>query len=416
MKRFFDLKFAMIVIISLFMFSCGESKQGSGERPVLTFWHFWSEPNQQKIIKELISEFEKENNCKIETTELSWGDGKIKLFAAFNSNTAPDVMDLGSDWIAQFSSAGILADVSAAPFDFVRFDSFFLQPSMWNKKYYAVPWVVNSRALFYNKELFKKAGLPEDGPKSLADIYNFAEKINSIQGAYGIGVNGSDPHRLYKKIIPFMWTFGGDIFDVQGKLIINSAQNAQAFEYYLSLSRVGIIETQKKLDDMFARGELGMWLSGSWLIEKIKNVNPLLNYAVTVIPGIEAGKAGLSFAGGEYLAINKNTKNSELAEKFISFMTKGENALKFCKEVPEAGFPADKNFYNDKYYNTLPFVPVFADQLRYARMTPVHPKWLDIESALENAAVEVLYGKKSTWESLNELQTLLEQITAPQSK
>jgi len=258
--------------------------------------------------------------------------------------------------------------------------------------------------------------LPEDGPKSLADIYNFAERINSIQGAYGIGVNGSDPHRLYKKIIPFMWTFGGDIFDAQGKLIINSAQNAQAFEYYLSLSRVGIIETQKKLDDMFARGELGMWLSGSWLIEKIKNVNPLLNYAVTVIPGIEAGKAGLSFAGGEYLAINKNTKNSELAEKFISFMTKGENALKFCKEVPEAGFPADKNFYNDKYYNTLPFVPVFADQLRYARMTPVHPKWLDIESALENAAVEVLYGKKSTWESLNELQTLLEQITAPQSK
>lgn len=401
---------AIFLLISFILISCGDNKPQAGEKQVLTFWHFWSEPNQQKIIKELITEFEKDNNCKVETTELSWGDGKIKLFAAFNSNTAPDVMDLGSDWIAQFSSAGILADLSASPFNFKRFDTFFIQPSLWNGKYYAVPWVVNSRVLFYNKELFKKVGLPEDGPKTLQDIYTFAEKINSIQGVYGIGVNGSDPHRLYKKIVPFMWIYNGGIFDNENHLKLNTAQNAQAFEYYLSLSRVGIIETQKKLDDMFARGELGMWLSGSWLLEKIKNVNPLLNYSVMVIPGLEAGKPGISFAGGEYLSINKNAKNRELAEKFISFLTKGENALRFCKEVPEAGFPADINFYNDKYYNTLPFMPIFADQLKYARMTPVHPKWLDIESALENSIVEVLYGKKSSWESLNELQTSLEAI------
>lgn len=407
-KMVFTAVAAFVITFSLN--SCGSKNKEVNSANKITFWHFWSEPNQQKILKELITEFEQANNCKVETTELGWSDGKIKLFAAFNSNTAPDVMDLGSDWIAQFSGSGILQELNPNTYNITRFAQFFLEPAYWETKLYAVPWVVNSRVLFYNKELFKKAGLGDEGPKTLQDMYNYAEKISVLPGVYGFGVNGSDPHRLYKKIVPLMWTFGGEIIDKDGKITITSPQNAQAFEYYQKLSQVGLIETQKKLDDMFARGEIGLWLSGSWLIDKIKGVNPLLNYGVCLFPGLDASKPGISFAGGEYLAINKTAKNKDLAQKFITFMTKGENALKFCKEVKEAGFPADMSFYNDNYYQTLPFMPIFADQLKHARMTPVHTKWLDLEAAIENAIVEVLYGKKGSYEALNEIQANMESV------
>ncbi len=401
--------FIAILLVSLIN-SCGSKKDNVNSENKITFWHFWSEPNQKKILKELIKEFEAANNCTVETTELSWNDGKIKLFAAFNSNTAPDIMDLGSDWIAQFSGSGILTELNPNTYNISRFSTFFLEPAYWEAKLFAVPWVVNSRVLFYNKELFKKAGLGEDAPKTLQDLYNYAEKISAIPGVYGFGVNGSDPHRLYKKIIPFMWTMGGEIIDKNGNLVLSSQPNAQAFDFYQKLSQVGLIETQKKLDDMFARGEIGLWLSGSWLLDKIRDVNPLLNYGVCLFPGVDAGKPGVSFGGGEYLAINKSTKNKALSEKLIAFLTKGENALKFCKDVKEAGFPADMNFYYDKYYQTLPFMPIFADQLKYSRITPVHPKWLDLETAIENAVVEVLYGKKGSWEALNEVQQSMEAI------
>lgn len=394
----------MTALISVFlMFSCNKADKAPEGSEELTFWHFWSEPSQKQAVMELIEKFEKENNCKVNTTELSWNDGLVKLKAAFSSNTAPDVLDLGSDWIAQFSSNNVLQEINSANFETQRFENHFIEPGMWQNKLYAIPWVVNSRVIFYNKELFKKAGLSEEAPKTIDDLYIFAEKINCLgNGVYGFGVNGSDPHRLYKKILPFIWTYGGKILDSTGNVKFDYPENIRAVEIYKKLSQVGLIETQKKLDDMFARGEIGIWISGSWLIEKIKAVNPFLSYGVALFPGLTKDTPGTSFAGAEYLAINKVTKNRALAEKFIKFMTNGENALKLCKAIKEAGFPADKNYYFDNYFQTLPFMPIFAEQLKYAKLTPVHPKWLDIEAALENAVVEILYGKKGIYEALSQ--------------
>lgn len=393
------LALSAVAISSLVSCSKGDT-EGSGEE--ITFWHFWSEPSQRQAVMDLIEQFEKENNCKVNTTELSWNDGQVKLFAAFNSNTAPDVLDLGSDWIAQFSSKGVLQELNPKAHHTENFDENFLVPGRWNSKQYAIPWVVNSRVIFYNKDLFKRAGLPEEAPKTLDEMYKYAEAINSLgNGVYGFGVNGSDPHRLYKKILPFIWTYGGKVIDDNGEVNFLRAENIKAVEMYKKLSQVGIIETQKKLDDMFARGEIGIWISGSWLIEKIKATTPFLNYSVALFPGVTPDRKGISFAGAEYLAINKSTKNLALAEKFVNFMTKGENALKLCKAIKEAGFPADKAYHNDKYFQTLPLMPIFAEQLKHSKLTPVHPKWLDIEAKLENVTMEILYGKKGSYEAFN---------------
>src|SRR5690606_30513407 len=137
-------------------------------------------------------------------------------------------------------------------------------------------------------------------------------------------------------------------------------------------------ETQRQLDAAFVDGKLAFWLSGGWLLEKIKNENPNLNFGVTSVPG-NGTNQGVSFAGGEYLAISSNSANIELSKKLVKFMTDGKNSIRFCKEVIEAGFPADKNYYNDEFYQSQPNRLVFAKQLESAKMTPVHPKWLDME-------------------------------------
>ena len=110
MKRLISI--AMLVLLtagaSLIPTGCGGGGTAERDPHVIRFWHFWSEPGQKKALEALVREFEQTRNVTVELTELSWNDGKMKLQAAFNSGAPPDVIELGSDWVAQFSSSGVL--------------------------------------------------------------------------------------------------------------------------------------------------------------------------------------------------------------------------------------------------------------------------------------------------------------------
>lgn len=392
----YSLFYLLILFIIIFT-GCGDR-----DSEKIKFWHFWSEPSQARIIREIVSEFEKQHGCKIEITELSWNDGKTKLVAAFNSNTAPDVLELGSDWVAQFSSAEVLTALEPKEFDTGRFLRFALEPSFFNGKLYAIPWIVDTRVLFCNKQLMDSIGYSTP-PKTFSELVDASRKINEVEGFYGFGANGSDPHRLYKKILPLIWSFGGELTDTNGSISLNHTASVQAFTLYFVLSRLGIIETQKQIDLLFAQGKIGFCFSGSWLVNMIKSTNPNLNFIVSLIPGANT-YPGISFAGGEYLAINKKSNRQELAKEFIKFLISNDAVIKLCSNVREAGFPADTNLFEHTSIASDSIRKVFAQQLKFSRMTPVHPKWLEIEPIIENALVEVIYQKKGVYEALSDAQ------------
>lgn len=404
MKKIILLIF--ICLSGLLINSC-KNKDVDGPN-VIKFWHFWSEPNQKQALLELISKFEKENSCKVELTELSWNDGKTKLIAAFNSKVAPDVLELGSDWIAQFSSTDVLSVITSDVVNFNKFLDYSLPPCMWNGKYYAVPWTVDTRLMFYNKKLMLEAGLGENPPTNYEDLISYSNKINNPNaGIYGFGTNGSDPHRLYKKILPIMWTCGGDVMDSLGHPILNSSKNTDAINIYLQLSRTGIIETQRQLDAYFAQGKIGFVFSGSWLLEKIKNENPSLDYGVAIMPNVkkdDTHSKGISFLGCEFLALSKQSEKKQLGLKLIKFLTDGANSIELAKKFSEAGFPADKAYFNNEFFMKNEMKSKFAEQLKHAKATPVHPRWLDIEAIIENAVAQALYGEQGANEALNNAQ------------
>ena len=93
--------------------------------------------------------------------------------------------------------------------------------------------------------------------------------------------------------------------------------------------------------------------------------------------------------------------------KLIKFLSNGQNALNLAKRIDEAGFPADKNYINSEELLKNPKKAVFAQQLLFAKPTPIHPKWLDIEAIIENAVSETIYGQKGEHQALNNAQVEL---------
>src|ERR1035437_309724 len=356
---------------------------------VLRFSHFWSEPAQRAYMDSLLAGFHSEHpEIPVEVTELSWSDGKTKLMVGFNSETAPDVLELGSDWVAQFSSSDVLILLDSSPSLVPRSSNapeYSLPSGMWQGHYYAVPWLLDTRVIFVNDELL--AAPPDTTNRSdrtdksywnWQTLQSFGEAIHRT-GTPGIGVNGPDQHRLYKKFLPYVWSNGGDLFYCSGHPTMNPPQNIEALRYYVDQLQHGVMETQKNLDDAFVRGKLGMWFSGSWLLPRLAKAP--FQWHTALFPGND-GHTGESFAGGEYLAINNHSAMKREAEIFLEYITRPVNELAFARQVNE--YPADIPSQSGSFYLHRREGPVFTEQLQHARMTPVIPQWLDVEAIIED--------------------------------
>ncbi|MFI5264879.1 MAG: extracellular solute-binding protein, partial [Candidatus Kapaibacterium sp.] len=267
------------------------------------------------------------------------------------------------------------------------------------KHYYAVPWFVDTRVLFINSDLLVQATdsdyLDTNPLNSWDGIYRLGQAVAAKGTAKGIGVNGSDVHRLYKKILPQIWSNGGDILDANGYPSFARKENIEALAFYVKQLDAGVLETQKNLDDLFKRGKLAILYSGSWLFDPLKKAD--FSWYCAPFPG-NNGHPGVSFAGGEYLAVNASSEMKVQAEKLVGFITRPDNELRLAKAFNI--FPADRKSQQDSFYLNRIQGKVFTEQLAHARMTPVHPKWLEIEAILEDETAQALYMKKTPEEAM----------------
>jgi multiple sugar transport system substrate-binding protein len=402
------MKFTVATLFSLlsifFLTSCSSRKEN--DNTSLTFGCFLNSPKYQKELQSLLHEFEQKEGIKVEMIGLNWSDGKTKLISAYNAGTQPDIVELGSDWVAQFSGGGVLEPLSREEIQTKRFLENALAPSKWGDSMYAVPWVLSTRILFINRQLCKKAGIADSTfPNTISDVKQYASAITKIAsaGEYGIGIISQDAHQVYKRVLPIFWSNSGDILDKKGNPTFDLPQNIDALQQYVSLVPFGIIESSKQLDDKFIKGKLGFWISGPWLLEKIPQLNPNLQFSLGLVPGIHSG-SGLSFTGGDYLCISKASKNRAKSLKLIQFLTSAKSTLRLCKLSITAGIPADTSAQSDPFFSSINGFPVFIEQLKKSRLSSVHPQWLDIEAAYELAVSQAVYGTKSATEALHEAQ------------
>ena len=138
-------------------------------------------------------------------------------------------------------------------------------------------------------------------------------------------------------------------------------------------------------------------------MDRIAKDNPGLRYATRMLPAF-AGKPAVSFAGGEYLAINAASQHKAEAKKLVTFLTSAKQALEFAKALPGGTTPADLSVANDPFLQS-PARKVFTEQLRSSKMTPVHPKWLEIEKVIEDEVSGALLGQKDAKKALDDAQS-----------
>lgn len=317
-----------------------DSKADSDEKVVLTFatWGV-SEDSTTGIFKVMEDAYEAANpNVDIEYVGLPFGDIKQQTFVMAASGDAPDIIQTHTAWFSTYASSDVVA-----PLDDLLGSDYVndLIPSLkadytFDGKLMGIPWAPTPYVLYWNKELFEQAGLdPEQPPKTYDEMLAYAEKIAELttdngDKIYGLGeptdkvpINGMVALRN-------IYGFGGNIME-DGKVVLDSPEVVEAFEYYKHLATKELTPTSSKLKDLrnlFAIGRLGMYMDESGAKNVFRNLSGQgeafdAKWGVSLVP-VNAGSESISVGAAHGLVISSGSDNKEIAADFLRFITDKE--------------------------------------------------------------------------------------------
>lgn len=318
----------------------------STEPVVLKFWNGFTGPDGETL-KEVVNSFNQANEGKIEVQMdiMSWDNINEKLPPSIATNSAPGLVLLVGDFIPQYlvnDSLKPLEDFweksGLSESDYV--DS-VLEGAKYNGQYYSLPMQFNLIYLYWNKDLFEKAGLDsETPPATLEEMGVFAEKLTDpANNQFGLGL-AVESHPEYWNFM--FWNNGGELFDgVEKKSLINSSENLETLTWMQDLvvnkkvSPANVVGAD--LDNMMTSGRLGMVMTGPWLMGALKENN--INFGIGAIPKGSVKQQMLSGQVGFCVPSSATEAEQLAAYEFVKYWMSDEVLKEWSMSY---GFPVWK--------------------------------------------------------------------------
>lgn len=325
--------------------SSGGGAEGTADDPVtLEVWGW------EPLLEDVKTAFEKENpGIKINITNAGTAtDQYTALNNALSAGKgAPDVAQVEYYAVSQYALGESLMDLSDLG---AKGYSDFYTPGTWssvniNGKIYGLPLDSGPMALFYNKEVFDKAGVTE-APKTMDEYYEAAKKIRALGPDYYITADSGEP--APEELM--MWAAGGTPFKVDGEKLnidlVNDKGVQQFVEWWQKLVDEDLIDTKSaRWSDDWARalneGKIASLTIGAWMASMLDDNAPdgAGKWRVAETPVFDESNPLNAEDGGSTLAIMASSEKAEAAWKFIDFASHGDG-IKI--RVDKGQFPADK--------------------------------------------------------------------------
>ncbi|MBI1953353.1 MAG: extracellular solute-binding protein [Candidatus Omnitrophica bacterium] len=376
---------------------------------------FWELSVGEELMRGLLAKFERQNpGIRVRFQQLAWDYGLDKIITSIAAGNAPDLCELGTDWVPQFASSGVLTDLTEASRD-IRDRYFLWEPAAFKERIYGLPWLAGTRILFYNRDLFGRAGLdPDRPPATWEELLQAASAVDALgPDVYGIGIHVAEPYAPWQEFLSFAWGNGGEVLDSRWKrCLLDQPPVVEALEFYRMLKPYALVERQTQVNQLFAQGRVGIQISGSWNFSLIPQMNPTLNFGVGLCPRPAALRGTpASFAGGEILSVLKSAKHPEAALKLALFLMEEEQAMAIV-EAQRNIVPTAKSALNHPYYKTHPEQKLFFDQVRFAVAPPAHPRWVEMQEWITRAVEEVVLKDRRPSAALAEAAAAINEILA----
>ena len=342
----------------------------------------------QAMVEFLIAAWNEKNpDRQIKMTLIPSPEMVPKLAQAIASGEVPDLMGMDLIYGPQFEAAGQLVDITDQVKDWPELKTAspgHMMVSTYKDRIYGVPLYADVSVLYWNKRLFKAAGLdPEVGPQSLAEIKEMAKKITGVEdGASGYFLAGNCAGCNIFTFAPLIWASGGTVEPTSATdEPLKGDAVKQVFEWARSMWKDGLIKPEAQAvssEDFhlqFATDKYGIFGTGNFNLALLQSQNPGMfdQVGVGFLPGLEKGQVA-SFAGGDIVTIPKGSKRVQDAVDFMKFILSDEVQVEVYAKNLNLTTRADKA---DNQYFTDPRVKKMAEAIGIAK-TPYTEKFFEM--------------------------------------
>ncbi|MBV9228131.1 MAG: sugar ABC transporter substrate-binding protein [Chloroflexi bacterium] len=369
--------------------ACGGSNTttGSSSGPVtLTVWDYFNPAGKGYL--GLMSDYSKLNpTIKFQRTTIPFADLKQKLTQGAASGQLPDIAVIDNPDHSAFSSLGVLADLTDQVSAWGQADQYFPGPwksTTWKGKNYGVPNNSNCLALYYNKDMFQKAGVTP--PTNWDELHSTASKLTK-NGVYGFSMSLVKSEEGTFQFLPFLWEAGADLDTIDSPAATTALQYLVTFVKEKLLSPDVLNWSQQDAITQFIAQKAAMCVNGPWNLSAVQQ-GAKFSWAVVPLP---KGQQSASILGGENWAISKSSQHVKEAWDFLKWTQLPAQLKSYI--VTDDRLPSVRSFAQDQVFQKDPNLAVFANSLEVAKPRAYGPNYPKISNAVQQAFQSAISGQ-----------------------
>lgn len=379
--------------------------------------HFWAMGREGEVVRELLPAFERAHpEIRVEIQQSPWLSAQEKLLTAFAGDVTPDLCQLGNTWVPQFAALGALAPLDArvaASKSIARSDYF---DGIWESNrigptLYGLPWYVDTRVLYYRKDLLAQAGF--DKPPRTWNEWNQMLAALKQRAPQNFGV--LLPLNEFEPLLMLALQQKEELLRDGGRYgNFRSAEFRRTLTYYVEMFRnqwaPKVSNTQiSNVWDEFGKGYFSFYISGPWNIAEFKKRLPpelAQSWSTAPLPGPNG--PGASIAGGSSLVVFKASRHQKEAWQLIEYLSQPEVQRRFYELT--GNLPPRRSGWEGTALAVDPHAAAFRDQLERAKSPPKVPEWERIGTELRLVTESLVAGEITVDQAATELDVRTDRI------
>ncbi len=367
----------LVIAFALALLTLSGCDRDNHEVVTLRYWNGFTGPDGRAMLA-LVKQFNSENpDINVVMQRMEWGTYYNKLFVAGLGGRAPDVFISHSYALKRFMAAGFVRQVddmfgtASNQLDPSDFDSNILANLVSNGHHWGVPLDVHPLGMFYNKTLFRQAGIVDaqgnpQPPRTREEFIDALRKLRDPQSKRWGFVFTWQRTNCYTLVRQF----GGRLFDDTGtRPSLNLPQNAQALDFARHLISENLVPAPQDFNSWigFRQGKVGIVFEGIYMLPELKRQKDL-DWGAAPVPQLGIEPAAWGESHSMVLRAGLDARHEAAAKRLVKFLSDHSLTWAAAGQVP-----VRKSLRDSAEFRALYAQSQFARQIPYIAYLPKNP-------------------------------------------